>query len=93
MTSDHSVSSNNSFKSHLNVKTSTCFSHCSSCAKHGDFASARVMWTCKGDMKSTSGEIQEKTWKEPSTLTDLSFNGYSNGENLNVEKLVGNNGK
>ena len=44
-------------------------------------------------MKSTSGEIQEKTWKEPSTLTDLSFNGYSNGENLNVEKLVGNNGK
>ena len=75
------------------IKVSPCFSYCSSCAKHGGFAYARVMWTYNGDMNSTSGELQEETWKEPSTVTDVSFNGYSNGENLNVEKLVSNNRK
>ena len=58
------------------LKVSTCFFHCSSCAKHGDFASARVTWTYKGDINSNSGELQEKTWKQPSTLTVVSFDGY-----------------
>ena len=66
------------------LKVSTCFFHGSSCAKHGDFASARVMWTYKGDINSNSGELQEKTWKQPSTLTVVSFDGYSIRENLNV---------
>ena len=43
---------------------------------------ARVMWTYNGDMNSTSGE----NWKEPSTPIDVSFNGYSNEETLNVNK-------
>ena len=33
-------------------------------------------------MNSTSGE----NWKEPSTPIDVSFNGYSNEETLNVNK-------
>ena len=85
MTSDHSASSNNSFESHLKAKSSKCLSHCSSCTKHGDSASVsapRVMWTYKGDMNSTSGE----NWKKQSTLTDVSFNGYSNEETLNINK-------
>ena len=52
------------------LRVSTCFSHCSSCAKHGDFAPPRVMWTYNGDMNSTSGEPQQKTWKESSALTE-----------------------
>ena len=45
MTSDHFVSSNNSFKSHL-LSVPRCFQHCSSCANYGDSASVfntRVM--------------------------------------------------
>ena len=48
MTSDHSVSSNNLFKSHLNTMSFNMFQNCSSCSKHGDSASvlvARVMQT------------------------------------------------
>ena len=53
--------------------------------KHADSASmsvARVMWTYKGDVNSASGE----NWKEPSTSTDVSFNGYSTEVTLNVNK-------
>ena len=85
MTSDHSASSNNSLESHLMAKSSKCLSHCSSCAKHGDSASVpatRVMWTYKGEMNSTSRE----NWKKQSILTDVSFNGYSNEETLNINK-------
>ena len=63
--SDHSGSSNNSFKVMWMLKVSTCSSHCSSRAKHADSALVpvtRVMWMYKGDMNSTSGE----NWKEPS---------------------------
>ena len=35
MTSEHSVSSNKSFKKHLNAKSfKLCWKYCSSCAKH-----------------------------------------------------------
>ena len=77
MTSDHYVSSNNSFKSHLNAKSSTQY-----------FASAftlRVMRAYKGDGNSASG----KNWKELSSSkisTEGSFNGDSNEETLNVKK-------
>ena len=57
-TSDHSVSSNNSFKSLLNAQSFNMFLTCS-CAKHGDSASvsfARVVWSYKGDVNSTSGK-------------------------------------
>ena len=67
------------------LRASTCFLQCSSCAKHGDSASvsvAKMMWTYKGNMNSTSGENS----KEPSASTDVSFNGYSNQETLNVNK-------
>ena len=40
MTFDNFVSSNNSFKSHLNSKS---FLHCSSCVKHVDSASVSVV--------------------------------------------------
>ena len=80
MTYDHSVSNNSSFKRHLNVRASTSFKHCSSCAKHGDSASvsiARVIWTYDADENSTSG----KNCKEPSSLImspEVSFDGDKN---------------
>ena len=80
MTFDHTLSSNVSSKSHLNLRVSICFYHCSSYAKHGDFVSvsvARVMWTYNGDVNSASGKI----WKKLSSstiLTEASFNGDSN---------------
>ena len=57
----------------------------SSCAKHRDSASvsvAKVMWAYKGDMNLAS----EGNWKEPSTSTDVSFNGCSDEETFNVNK-------
>ena len=87
MTSDHSVASNNMFRNHLRV--STCFWHCSSCAKFGDSTSvsvASMMWMYESDIDSASGE----NWKEPSSSaisTEASFNGYSNKESLNVNKV------
>ena len=80
MTFDHTLSGSDSSKSHLNLRVSTCFYHCSSYAKHGDSASlsvARVMWTYNGDVNSASGKI----WKKLSSstiLTEASFNGDSN---------------
>ena len=80
MTSDHSVSSNNSFKSLLSVKNFNMFINCSGCAKHNDSASvsvAQVMWLWRGDINSASAE----NWKEPlsSTIsTEAPFNGDSN---------------
>ena len=88
MTSDHSVSSNDLFKSHLNVMSFTMFQHCSSCTKHGDAASvsvAREMETYNGDGNSASGE----NWKELSSSKislEASINGDSNEETLNVSK-------
>ena len=43
----------------------------------------RVIWTCKSDVNSASGE----NWKEPSSSTistETSFNGDSDEETLNV---------
>ena len=54
----------------------TCSQHCSSCAKHSDSASvsvAKVLWMCKGDVNSASGE----NWKEPSSST-ISIQGSLN---------------
>ena len=59
-------------KANWMLRVSTCFSHCSRCVKHSDSASvsvARVIWTYKGNMTSTSGE----NWKEPSTSFNVSF--------------------
>ena len=86
MTSDPSVTSNNLFRNHLRV--STCPWHCSSCAKLGDSTSvsvASVMWMYEGDIDSASG----KNWKEPSSSisTEASFDGHSNKESLNVNKI------
>ena len=46
---------------------------------------ARVLWTCKADLNSGSGE----NWKEPSSSTispEASFNGDSSEDTLNVNK-------
>ena len=46
---------------------------------------ARVMWTYKSDVNSSSGE----NWKEPSSSaisTEASFNSDSHEETLNVNK-------
>ena len=57
--------------------------------KHRDSASvfvARVMQTYKFDVKSASGE----NWKGPSSSTissEVSFNGDSNEETYNVNKI------
>ena len=75
MTSAHFVSSNNSVKAIWMLRV---------CAKDGDSASvsvARVMWTYKGDMNSTS----QGNWKEPS-LIDVPFNGFSNEKTHNINK-------
>ena len=48
---------------------------------------AKVMWRYNGDVNSASGE----NWKEPPSstiLTDSSFNGDSNEENLNANLLL-----
>ena len=62
--------------------------NCSSCAKLGDSTSvsvASVMWMYEGDIDSASGE----NGKEPSSSisTETSFNGHSNKESLNVNKI------
>ena len=43
------------------------------------------MWMYEGDIDSASGE----NWKEPSSSisTETSFNGHSNKESLNVNKI------
>ena len=62
------------------LRVLTCFQHCSSFAKHFDFASVSVataMWTYKGDTNLASEEGKN----EPSSLTiltDSSFNIDSN---------------
>ena len=63
MTSDHSVSRNDLFKSHLNAMSFNIFQHCSSCANHGDSASVSVAegW-CKCIMVMGI-QLQEKTEK------------------------------
>ena len=66
------------------LRVSVCLLHCSCCAKHGDPASvsvARVMWTCRCNLDSASGE----NWKDLSSSTisaEASFDGDSNEENL-----------
>ena len=52
----------------------------------GSVFAARVMWTCKGDVNSASGENSI----EPSSSaisTETSFNDDSNKETLNVNKV------
>ena len=89
MTSDHSVSSYNSFKSHFNAKSFNMFLTLEQLCE--------VRWSCfsvcckgdvnvESDVNSASGE----NWKEPSSSkisTEASFNRLdSNGENLNANK-------
>ena len=75
MTSDHCISSNNSFKSLLNAKIFNMF--------FNNVAVVRrtvVLFQCL---------LQGENWKEPSSSTisiEASFNGDSNEENLNVNK-------
>ena len=87
MTSDDSVSRNNSFKRHLNAKSFNIFFSIVAVVRR------TVILLLQGwyefNFKRTSGE----NLKELSTLTYVSFNGYNNEENLNVKKLVGNNRK
>ena len=86
--SDHSVSSNNSFKTLLNANSFNMFLTLEQLRKHDDSTSwsvAMVMWTYKGDVNSASGE----NWKEASSSAisaEASFNGDSNEETLNVNK-------
>ena len=68
-TLDHSISRTTRLKAIWILRVWTCFQHCSSCAKHSDFASvsvARTMWTYKGDMNSASEENKNKP--SPSTI-------------------------
>ena len=59
-----------------------------SCAKHGDSASvsfARVVWSYKGDVNSTSGKNKKK--RSSSTISiEALFNGDSKEVTLNVNK-------
>ena len=76
MTSDHFFQAITRLKAIWMLTVLTCSQHCSSCAKHGDSASvsvAKVLWMCKGDMNSTSGE----NWKEFSSST-ISIEGSLN---------------
>ena len=64
MTSGHSVSSNNSFKSHLNAKNFNMFLTLQQLCAARDSASvsvARMMWMYNSDVNSDSGE----NWKNP----------------------------
>ena len=83
MTSDHAVSSNNSFKNHLNAKSFNMFFKTDS--DSDSVSVAKMMWTYKGDVNSASGENR----KEPSPSTKLpeaSFNSNSNKDNLDVDE-------
>ena len=70
------------------LSVSICILHYSSCANHGNPASvsvAKVMWTCRCNVNSTSGE----NWKEPSSSTistEASFGDDSSEETLNVNR-------
>ena len=87
MTSDHSISSNNSFKNHLNIKFRRVINTVAvvrstvillQCLLQGRCEWIRVIWT----------QLQKKTKQEASSsaiLTDSSFNGDSN-KTLNVSK-------
>ena len=87
MNSNHSVSSYNIFKSHLNAKSSNTVTDVRSsvtllqCLLQGWCERTKMMWI----------QLQEKNWKEPpsSTIsTEASFNGASNEETYNVNKTL-----
>ena len=91
MISEYSLSSNTSFKKHLDAKSLKIFwEYCSSCAKHDVAASVsvtRVTWTYKCDVNSV---LSEKS-KEPSPSlmsAEASFDDNSIKEALNVTRIL-----